>query len=75
MTKKKHIRLVGLEKISLSLGPHYTQYLIGDSSSIVLYSEFGQRHLWFRVQGVVAMVIVAFLKEGVVSCLVTGQLC
>lgn len=46
-------------------------YLVGDLPCVMFEGELWQRHLWPPVQRVVCMVIVALLKEGVVSCLAT----
>lgn len=45
------------------------KHLICDFASVVLEGELWQRHLWPGIQWLVCMVIVAFLKEGVICCL------
>lgn len=45
------------------------KHLICDFASIVFQGELWQWHLWPGIQWVVCMVIVAFLKEGVICCL------
>lgn len=45
------------------------KHLICDFASIVLQGELWQWHLWPGIQWLVCMVIVAFLKEGVICCL------
>lgn len=45
------------------------EYLIGNLPSVMLNGKFGKRHLWLEIQWIVAMVIVAFLKEGMVCSL------
>lgn len=45
------------------------KHLICDFASIVFQGELWQRHLWPGIQWLVCMVIVAFLKEGVICCL------
>lgn len=44
-------------------------HLIGDLPSIMLDSKFRERHFWLGIQWIVAMVIVAFLKEGMICSL------
>lgn len=44
-------------------------HLIGDLPSVMLDSKFRERHFWLGIQGIVAMVIVAFLKEGMICSL------
>lgn len=48
-------------------------YLVGDTPGIVPHGEDGQGQLGLGVAGVVAMVIVALLEEGVVRGLGRGQ--
>jgi len=47
-------------------------YLVSYTASIVIDSKLWQWHFWLGVKGVVSMMIVALLKEGVVSGLATN---
>lgn len=44
-------------------------HLVSDLPSIMLDRKFRERHFWLGIQWIVAMMIVAFLKEGMVCSL------
>lgn len=46
-------------------------YLVGYLPCVMFEGELWQRHLWPPIQGVVRVMIVALLKEGVICCLAT----
>lgn len=55
--------------LMVQICPPPPPHLVGYFSCIVLDREFGQWHFWLGIEGIAAMMIVAFLKECVVRSL------